>query len=593
MRVSWGWTAGAWRATQPVGGRRVPGVKGGVSGLGVEAAAERRATSSSAVGREVLLRHRVEDGVLLVDVGAQELAVAGGGLGDPCRSASVQGRGAGGARRPATWMKAAPAVVLGEHHGDRARPRWGSRGRAMAREEDVLLLAVVELVGERAAGSRRSGRAPPGRWRPGVGDSSVKATRASITLSMVRCSFISVSMASMASSRQADRRRSILAVGVARGLPSLMPLNFTDVSSCLPDRTPKYGCPRHPYLVTTAGMGGSLRVLGSAQDDVHRRIVEEAIELVLSTVDLPRSSPGPASCCGATSARPASPSTGSPRTTRPAPRCCSSPTRASPRPSWAPRFPLAGSAAGRALAERHALRRRPPHAGRPALPGGDGARRLRLRLARLLPARLRGRAPRHARHRPPAARRGCSPAASRWRARWRAWWPSPSTTASCSDEVRRLNRLLDRENTLLKEEIRQISATSATSPRARRCAQVRGEGAARRAVSTPPCSSAARPAPARKAWRGWSTSFSPRFQAPVRGGEPGRHARGAHRERALRPREGRVHRRHAPARRPLRAGRRRDASSSTRWATRRPASRCGSSASCRSGRSSAWAGPSR
>src|SRR5512146_3564255 len=34
-------------------------------------------------------------------------------------------------------------------------------------------------------------------------------------------------------------------------------------------------------------MGTGLRVLGSAQDDVHRKIVEEAIDLVLSTVDLP------------------------------------------------------------------------------------------------------------------------------------------------------------------------------------------------------------------------------------------------------------------------------------------------------------------
>ena len=85
----------------------------------------------------------------------------------------------------------------------------------------------------------------------------------------------------------------------------------------------------------------------------------------------------------------------------------------------------------------------------------------------------------------------------------------------------------------------------------------------------------------------------PALQRAVRPGEPRRDPRGAHRERAVRPREGRVHRRDPAAAGALRAGRRRHASSSTRSGTRRPRCRCGSSASSRSASSSASAAPNR
>ena len=77
------------------------------------------------------------------------------------------------------------------------------------------------------------------------------------------------------------------------------------------------------------------------------------------------------------------------------------------------------------------------------------------------------------------------------------------------EEVQRLNRLLGRENALLKEEIRQIKRDAryvAESPAMRDVVErVRLVAPVRR----PPSSSAARPAPARRGSRGWSTSSAP------------------------------------------------------------------------------------
>ena len=127
------------------------------------------------------------------------------------------------------------------------------------------------------------------------------------------------------------------------------------------------------------------------------------------------------------------------------------------------------------------------------------------------------------------------------------------------DEVRRLNRLLDRENALLKEELRADQARLALRRRrARPCRRCwSGCGSSR-----PRDSTVAHPRRDRHR-QGGARADGPRPLAALRGavrdGEPGGAARHAHRERALRPREGRLHRRRPAAAGQVRAGRGRDA----------------------------------
>jgi formate hydrogenlyase transcriptional activator len=123
------------------------------------------------------------------------------------------------------------------------------------------------------------------------------------------------------------------------------------------------------------------------------------------------------------------------------------------------------------------------------------------------------------------------------------------------EEVRRLNRLLDKENARLREELREIRRDERYVAEARRMKAVLEQvpaSPARRARSW--C--AARPARARRA-RPDDPRLQPALLRAVRGREHGGHPREPHRERAVRAREGRVHRGPGAARRPLRAGARR------------------------------------
>ena len=113
---------------------------------------------------------------------------------------------------------------------------------------------------------------------------------------------------------------------------------------------------------------------------------------------------------------------------------------------------------------------------------------------------------------------------------------------------------LFRENTRLEEQLRQYTgylnqelhgrfdfgASSAT----RRCCATCSRASSRSARPPRRCSSAARPAPARSSSRAPSTQLA-RRDGPFVRVNCAALARGAPRERALRPREGRVHRRDA------------------------------------------------
>jgi len=202
-------------------------------------------------------------------------------------------------------------------------------------------------------------------------------------------------------------------------------------------------------------MGGSLRVLGSAQDDVHRRIVEEAIELVLSTVDL-----------SAVLARTGELLQRHFGETRVAINRVSpdDPTRAevvlvadprNPSPELGTSFALAGSAAGRALGDRA------PCVVDPLAPDAPRFRE-EAALAAFgygslvsFPLVFEGEAlgTLDIAHPPAEGLLSCCFEVARQVARLVAIALHNSLMLG---EVQRLNRLLDRENTLLKDEIRQI-----------------------------------------------------------------------------------------------------------------------------------------
>ena len=140
--------------------------------------------------------------------------------------------------------------------------------------------------------------------------------------------------------------------------------------------------------------------------------------------------------------------------------------------------------------------------------------------------------------------------------------PSRSTSTRCSLAIERALERRDaarrgREPAPAAARARRRGPRRASSARARRCrrstaSRARSRRRARR------CSSPARAAPASELARAIH-ALSPRAKAPVRRAELRGAPRDAARERALRPREGRVHRRRQAARRPLRAGRRRHA----------------------------------
>jgi formate hydrogenlyase transcriptional activator len=202
-------------------------------------------------------------------------------------------------------------------------------------------------------------------------------------------------------------------------------------------------------------MSGSLRVLGSAQDDVHRKIVEEAIELVLSTVDL-------ASVLSRTGellqrhfgeTRVAINRVSPDDVTRAEVVLVADPRQ--PSPELGTSFPLAGSAAGRALADRT-----------PCIvdPFSPGAPRFREETALaaygygslvsfplVFEGELLGTL--DIAHPPAEGLLACCFEVARQVARLVAIALHNSLMLG---EVQRLNRLLDKENTLLKEEIRQI-----------------------------------------------------------------------------------------------------------------------------------------
>ena len=132
------------------------------------------------------------------------------------------------------------------------------------------------------------------------------------------------------------------------------------------------------------------------------------------------------------------------------------------------------------------------------------------------------------------------------------------------------------------------SASTTSSGRARRCRRS-SDSSSRSRRARRACSSRARAARARSSWPRRSTSTAPARagalrQAPLRGAR-----RVAPRERALRPREGRVHRRRGAARGALQAGRRRHALPRRDRRDFPAASRSSCSASSRSARSSASA----
>ena len=122
-----------------------------------------------------------------------------------------------------------------------------------------------------------------------------------------------------------------------------------------------------------------------------------------------------------------------------------------------------------------------------------------------------------------------------------------------------------------------------------RCARSFADRRAGRADRHRRSSSTARPAPARSWSRARIHTRSQRAQRAVHQGQLRRAPRDAARERAVRPREGRVHRRHQAQARPLRAGRRRHAvpRRDRRHARRRCRPSC--CACCRSASSSASA----
>ena len=146
-------------------------------------------------------------------------------------------------------------------------------------------------------------------------------------------------------------------------------------------------------------------------------------------------------------------------------------------------------------------------------------------------------------------------------------WDSKELRGVLTHAVERFS--LVRENRRLAEQLRRTSAccrttrtasstsapSSASRRRCARCSRASSRWRRRRRR----CCCAARPAPARSWSRARSTSTAPRESRAVRARQLRRAGAGLLEMRAVRPREGRLHRRDGAAAGPLRAGRRRHA----------------------------------
>jgi formate hydrogenlyase transcriptional activator len=206
-------------------------------------------------------------------------------------------------------------------------------------------------------------------------------------------------------------------------------------------------------------LGGSLPVLSSAQDDVHRRIVEEAIELVLSTVDLSavleRTGTLLRRHFGET--RVAIHRVSSHDASRAEVVLVSDPRQ--PSPDLGTSFPLAGSAAGKALADRapcvvDPLQPSSPRFRDEPLLAAYGYGSL-VSFPLVFENELLGTL--DIAHPPREGLLACCFEVARQVAHLVAIALHNSLMV---EEVQRLNRLLGRENALLKEEIRQIKRDS-------------------------------------------------------------------------------------------------------------------------------------
>jgi formate hydrogenlyase transcriptional activator len=202
-------------------------------------------------------------------------------------------------------------------------------------------------------------------------------------------------------------------------------------------------------------MGGSLRVLGSAQDEVHRRIVEEAIELVLSTVDLAAvlSRTGELLRRHFGETRVAINRVSSDDPTRAEVVLVADPRQ--PSPELGTTFPLEGSAAGQALASRtpcvvDPLTPSAPRFREEAALAAFGYGSL-VSFPLVFEGQVLGTL--DIAHPPAEGLLACCFEVARQVAHLVAIALHNSLMLG---EVQRLNRLLDRENALLKEEIRQI-----------------------------------------------------------------------------------------------------------------------------------------
>jgi formate hydrogenlyase transcriptional activator len=250
---------------------------------------------------------------------------------------------------------------------------------------------------------------------------------------------------------------------------------------------------------------GSLPVVAQGNaDDPHRRIVEEAIELVLSTVDLAavldrtgqllrrhfgetrvginRISPVDA--------------------TRAEVVLVSDPRQ--PSPEVGTSFPLAGSAAGKALADRapcviDPLRPKEPRFREEPMLAAYGYGSL-VWFPLVFENEVLGTL--DIAHPPREGLLACCFEVARQVAHLVAIALHNSLMV---EEVQRLNRLLGKENALLKEEIRQIKRDSRYVAESGPMREV-VERVRLAAPSTTTVPSGARPAPGRRGSRGWSTS---------------------------------------------------------------------------------------
>ena len=151
--------------------------------------------------------------------------------------------------------------------------------------------------------------------------------------------------------------------------------------------------------------------------------------------------------------------------------------------------------------------------------------------------------------------------------------------------IEQLNARLEADNVYLRKRSRPTTTSTRSSARARRCGW-RWRGWRRWRRPTRPCCCSGRPAPARSCSRARSTSAAAGTRRAARARQLRGAAADAGRERAVRPREGRVHRRGRACGRAASSWPTAARSSSTRSATCRRRCRSSSCACCRRASSS-------